>query len=73
MWDTWSSMWRNDASRGLNRSGAIDSPFRGTSVLERYSPQRRRDPGRQPAVAVAADPPREARNGVVAILCRVSS
>ena len=65
------SMWRNDASRGLNRSGLIDPPFRAvsgpnatTAVVDL--------PG-QPALAATVRSPSEARSGVSWISPRVSS
>ena len=36
MWETWSSMWRNEASSGLRRSGHIDPPFGVPPLDARY-------------------------------------
>src|ERR1700734_4183977 len=38
MWDTGSSMWRNEAFKGLRRSGLIDPPFNNPPREAQTSP-----------------------------------
>ena len=66
MWDTWSSMWRNDASRGLNRSGLTDPPFRAVPARNATTGRSRTSRG-QPALAAAMGSPSEASSGVSSI------
>ena len=71
MCDTWSSMWRKEASRGLRRSGFIDPPFGGVPAPD-VTPGCAPAPRVQPAVT-AQGPPEGGEQRGLAIRILVSS